>query len=298
MRKIQLFIYSALLISALWACAKDAADPSSAAYDKNDAEIKTYVSQTPGLDGGTLAASGLYYKITQSNPTGKQATAGEELEFGYKVTNLKDQLIDSSAANRPYYYSLGIGSLFPGLEQGLSLMREGEKAILLVPSYLAYNDKALPNLEAYSVVRFDLTLSQSRSESEQINEYIIGNKLTVTETTASGVQFIRTSPPASTTSTIPAPGQTLTIKYLGKQLRAATAFDSTRAAETADFVLGQGKYVKGFEEGLSKLKVGEKATILFPSSLGYGTQGVVQNNRYVITPHAPLRFDLELISAK
>lgn len=293
MRKLRLSFLSAVLVGTLWACAKDAADPSAKKYDENDAEIKTYASQNNLA--GTLANSGLYYVITQPNPTGKQATVGEELEFSYKLTNLEGQLIDSSATNTPYYYPLGIGSLFPGLEQGLGLMREGEKAVLLVPSYLAYNDQTLTNLPAYSVVRFDVALSSSRSESQQISEYIGRNKLIVTDSTATGLRFIRTV--TNATGTVPTTGQTLTIKYLGKQLRSATAFDSTGTG-TTDYVIGRNSVNKGFDEGLSKLKVGEKATILFPSSLGYGTKGVVQGNRYVITPYAPLRFDLELVSAK
>jgi FKBP-type peptidyl-prolyl cis-trans isomerase len=301
MRKIQLVILSAFVISGLAACSKESVDPSSEAYDRNDSEIKTYVSKNNLA--GTLTASGLYYVITNPNPAGKLATIGEELEFSYKATNLEGQLVDSSAAASPVFYPLGIGSVFPGLEQGLSLMREGEKAILLIPSYLAYNSDAKTNLPAYSVVRFDVALKRSRTEEQQINEYVADyltkNKLILTETTASGVRFIRTSPPLSVTAAAapPAAGQTLTIRYLGKQLRAATAFDSTGSG-TFDAVLGQGKYVKGFEEGLSKLKVGEKATIIFPSSLGYGKQGVVNSNRYVITPYAPLRFDLEVLSAK
>jgi FKBP-type peptidyl-prolyl cis-trans isomerase len=293
MRKIQLSILSALAISSLLACTKTSVDPTSAEYDRNDTEIKTYVAQNKLT--GTLASSGLYYIITKPNPTGKQATIGDELEFSYKATNLSNQLVDSSVVTAPVFYPLGIGSVFPGLEQGLSLMRESEKATLLIPSYLAYNADAKTNLPAYSVVKFDVTLNRSRSEDQQINEYITKNKLTVTETTTSGLRFIRTQTNAS--GTLPTAGQTLTIKYLGKQLRQATAFDSTGTG-TFDAFLGQNKYVKGFEEGLSKLKPGEKATIIFPSSLGYGTQGVVQNNRYLITPYAPLRFDLELISAK
>lgn len=296
MHKIHLFIASALIISSLSACTKSSVDPSSAAYDRNDAEIMTYASQNNLA--GTKATSGLYYVITRPNPTGKLATVGEEIEFSYKATNLKGQFVDSSLAMAPVYYPLGIGSVFPGLEQGLSLMREDEKATFLIPSYLGYNADAKTNLPAYSVVRFDVTLNRSRSETQQIDEYIANKKLTVTETTASGVRFIRTSPPASATAVVPVAGQTLTIKYLGKQLRSATAFDSTTGLETRDFILGQNKLAKGFEEGLAKLKVGEKATVIFPSSLGYGTQGVVQNNRYVITPYGPLRFDLEVISAK
>lgn len=294
MRKLHFSILSALLVSGLAACTKESVDPAVKFYDDNDVEIKDYVAANKLT--GTQLASGLYYYITTPNPTGKLATVGEELEFSYKVTNLKTgQFVDSSTTAAPVYYPLGIGSVFPGLEQGLSLMREGEKATLLVPSYLAYNDQVRPTLPAYSVARFDVTLTRSRTEAQQIDDYIARNKLTVTETTTSGVRFIRTVTNAS--GAVPTAVQTLTIRYLGKQLRTANAFDST-GTSTFEATLGQNKYVKGFEEGLSKMKVGEKATVIFPSSLGYGTVGVIQNNRYVISPYAPLRFDLELVSVK
>ena len=175
-------------------------------------------------------------------------------------------------------------------------MREGEKATLLIPSYLGYNDQAVnASLPAYSVVRFDVQLKRSRTEDQQIDEYIAAQKLAVTEKTTSGLRFIKTADnPAGAAPTI---GQTLTIRYKGKQLRSASAFDSTGTG-TFDAVLGQNRFIKGFEEGLAKMKVGEKATIIFPSSIGYDKQGSVQNNRYVITPYAPLRFDLEVVSAK
>lgn len=294
MRKLHFSILSALLISGLSACTKESVDPAVKFYDANDVEINDYV--TANKLNGTKLASGLYYYITTPNPTGKLATVGEELEFSYKVTNLKTgQFVDSSTTAAPVYYPLGIGSVFPGLEQGLSVMREGEKATLLIPSYLAYNDQARPTLPAYSVARFDVSLVRSRTEAQQIDDYITRNKLVVTETTTSGVRFIRTVTNAG--GAVPASGQTLNVKYLGKQLRTASAFDSTGAG-TFEATLGQNKYAKGFEEGLSKMRVGEKATIIFPSSLGYGNAGIIQGNRYVIAPYAPLRFDLELVSAK
>ena len=294
MQKIQLTVLRALLISGVAGCTSQSVDPSSAYYDQNDKDIQTYATQK-NLNGKTTS-SGLYYAITTANPTGKQPSTGEEVEFTYKSYNLKDVLIDSTIKGKPVYYPIGIRAILSGLEEGVSLMHENEKATLLLPSYLAYGSNAYnANLPAYSAVRFDVQLVKSRTEDQQIDDYVAKNNLTISEKTASGLRYILTK--ANPSGTAPPTGQTLTIKYLGKQLRTASAFDSTGAG-TFDAVLGQSKYVKGFEEGLAKLKVGEKATIIFPSSIGYGTTGVTSNNTYVITPYAPLRFDLELISTK
>ncbi|GAB3897496.1 FKBP-type peptidyl-prolyl cis-trans isomerase [Spirosoma agri] len=296
MRTFHLTIWSALLISGLAACGKQDVDPSSTYYDQNDADIQSYATKN-NLNGKTTA-TGLYYVITQANPTGKLATRNEEVEFTYKAYNLGGAVVDSTVNGRPVYYPLGIQSILPGLEEGLALMHEGEKSTLLLPSYLAYGNSALnANLPAYSVVRFDVQLNRSRSEEQQIRQYIADKKLVVTDSSTTGLKIIKTVSNPTGAALSNTSGQTVTIKYKGKQLRSASAFDSTGTG-TFDAILGQNRYVKGFEEGLSKLRVGEQATIVFPSSIGYGTTGVVTNNRYVITPYAPLQFELEVVSVK
>jgi FKBP-type peptidyl-prolyl cis-trans isomerase len=293
MRKLLFPILGVLLTGALTSCMKSV-DSTTEQYTENDNNIKDYVTKSGAQ--WTSSSTGLYYRTLVAKSTAKQATIGEEVEFTYKATNmLTGAFVDSTIKGYPVYYPLGVNSILAGLEEGVSLTREGETTALLIPSYLGYGGEAKTNLPAYSVVRFDITLNRSRTQDEQINEYITAQKFTNVESTGTGLRFIKTKEVAGASS--PGIGQTLTVKYKGKMLRSATAFDSTGTG-TYDAVLGRNSYVKGFEEGLSKLKIGEAATIIFPSSLGYGTDGRVSNNRYVITPYAPLRFDIEVVSAK
>ncbi|MDP5120464.1 MAG: FKBP-type peptidyl-prolyl cis-trans isomerase [Spirosomaceae bacterium] len=124
-------------------------------------------------------------------------------------------------------------------------------------------------------------------EEEQIENYLTANNLSVTEKTASGLRFILTTPNASGAAL--KVGQNVTVKYAGKLL-SGKQFD----AGTFDFVLGGGRVIKGFDEGIAKLKVGEKGTLIFPSSLGYGSQGAGGD----IPGNTPLLFDIEVISAR
>ena len=126
----------------------------------------------------------------------------------------------------------------------------------------------------------------SGAEEEQIESYISSKKLVVTEKTSSGLRYIRTAP--STGANLIA-GQTITVKYVGRLLS-----DKQFDAGTFSFKLGAGQVVGGFDEGIAKMKVGEKATIIFPSSLGYGSQGAGS----AIPANAPLAFDIEVVSAK
>lgn len=127
----------------------------------------------------------------------------------------------------------------------------------------------------------------SGSEDEQIESYIKSKNLVITEKTTSGLRFILTSPNAAGAKL--STGQTVAVKYAGRLLS-----DKQFDAGSFSFRLGVGQVVPGFDEGIAKLKVGEKGTIIFPSSLGYGPQGAGRD----IPGNSPLIFDIEIVSAK
>ncbi|HRP69279.1 MAG TPA: FKBP-type peptidyl-prolyl cis-trans isomerase [Turneriella sp.] len=60
------------------------------------------------------------------------------------------------------------------------------------------------------------------------------------------------------------------------------------------FALGQGSVIKGWDEGVAGMKVGEKRTLFIPSALGYGARGAGG----AIPPHADLIFDVELLDVE
>ena len=126
----------------------------------------------------------------------------------------------------------------------------------------------------------------SGTEDEQINSYIASKSITITEKTTSGLRYIVTMPNAA--GAVLKAGQTINVNYAGKFL-SGKSFDSGNFS----FVLAAGRVVKGFDEGIAKMKVGEKATIIFPSALGYGSQATGS-----IPANSPLIFDIEVISAK
>lgn len=309
MRNIHLLVFGALLLGGLASCNTDNVDPNgtAAALVADLATINTYaVSQ--GLSG-TSTASGLYFVSSKPSSSTVVPAPGKELEFTYKLSVLtsstsnvgvvRAKTVDSAYATTPAFVTFFDGVLKAGLEEGLKLMREGESAILLVPSKLAFGEAGSPadSIPANTPVRFDITLNRARTEAQQISEYIAANRLTFTETTASGLRFVKTQSNAAGDSvkTAVSAGKTVTIRYVGRQLHAKTAlgFDSTGT--------GLNQYnVPGFNEGLTKLRVGEKATLLFPSSLGYGKDGLADaaTKLYKVAPYAPLRYDVEVISVK
>ncbi len=89
-------------------------------------------------------------------------------------------------------------------------------------------------------------------------------------------------------------GDKVSVHYKG-QLADGTVFDSSyKRNQPLDFKVGVGQVIPGWDEGICLLNVGDKARLVIPSDLGYGSAGAGG----VIPPNATLVFDVELVGVK
>ena len=110
-------------------------------------------------------------------------------------------------------------------------------------------------------------------------------------TTASGLQYwdikVGTGPTANT-------GQAVKVDYTG-WLTSGKKFDSSvGTGKPFSFKLGAGEVIKGWDEGVTGMKVGGKRQLRIPPQLAYGERGYPG----VIPPNATLIFDVRLVGVQ
>lgn len=143
-------------------------------------------------------------------------------------------------------------------------------------------------------VAAQLTATTPAPIQVQENKTLIARK-TMSEanavTTPSGLKYIELK---EGTGATPNTGQTVEVHYTGT-LENGTKFDSSRdRGQPFKFKLGVGQVIKGWDEGLSTMKVGGRRQLIIPPDLGYGARGAGG----VIPPNATLNFDVELLGVK
>lgn len=129
---------------------------------------------------------------------------------------------------------------------------------------------------------------QTSGDTSYLNEEVSNNQ----------EQKIENMETENTNERVSKNGDVLVMNYTGK-LVDGTVFDSNvdpkfNHVQPFEFTLGAGMVIKGWDEGLVGMKVGEKKTLTIAPEKGYGERGAGA----LIPPNATLIFDVELVGIK
>jgi FKBP-type peptidyl-prolyl cis-trans isomerase len=249
--------------------------------------------------------SGLQYIILKSGE-GNSINAGDYVSVHYKGLTLDGKVFNESyKRNEPYSFSIGLGQVLKGWDEGIALFKNGGKGLLFLPSSLAYGDKGAggvippntPLIFEIEIVKVEsaqelqeriqlLMKKRAIEEDGIIQNYLKKNKLKASKT-ESGLYYVITK---EGNGIQPKVGSKVSVHYKGSLLNGEVFDESYQKGQPLDFVLGQGQVISGWDEGISLLKEGSKATFLLPSRMAYGDRQTGN-----IAPHSILRFDVELV---
>ncbi len=104
-------------------------------------------------------ASGLKYVVVKKT-AGKAVAKGNKVSMQYRGTLLNGQEFDSNmdGAAAPFEFSVGLGQVIPGWDEGVALMHEGEEYKFIIPWKLAYGERGAGPIPPFSSLVFDVKL--------------------------------------------------------------------------------------------------------------------------------------------
>ncbi|HYG39223.1 MAG TPA: FKBP-type peptidyl-prolyl cis-trans isomerase [Cytophagales bacterium] len=279
-----------LLISLLMFQCADQEYPAQEQLQKDKKLIDAYAAEN-SLEGSYIFND--IFKATTKSPTGSSNPAANDgVRVKYNMSLLDGTVIDSDTV----FYQHGQQFFIESFEASLSSMKKGEVSTFLIPSFYAYgaqptttNDSSV-TIPANSVIKldlelFDIVLPKHVPQAYAYYENIEG------DTTGSGIFYTITTPGGGAEV---ADGQTVSVKYKGYLLN-GFEFDS---GDSFSFVLGSSTVIAGWEEAISLLKIGDKATIVIPSALAYKSTPQFKAGKMIIPANAVLIFDIEVLDAK
>jgi peptidylprolyl isomerase len=242
--------------------------------------------ETAGKDTIALP-SGLKYIIVDKG-RGIKVDSGMKVKVHYTGFFEDGKIFDSSVERgEAIEVTIGKGKVIKGWDEGITKLHVGDKARLLIPYSLGYGETALGPIPAKSNLIFDVEILGAESTVAAV-PYDVKGKDTIA--TATGLKYIIVT---AGTGTQAVSGKTVKVHYTGYFTDGSIFDSSVERGEAFEFVLGAGKVIAGWDEGVALMKVGEKIRLIIPYTLAYGA-----DDYGPIPGKSTLIFDVELLDVK
>ncbi|KAJ8377257.1 hypothetical protein AAFF_G00264850 [Aldrovandia affinis] len=203
----------------------------------------------------------------------REVQTGDYVRYHYNGTFTDGKKFDSSHdRGTPFIGQVGLGRLIAGMDRGVQGMCVNERRKVTVPPHLAYGSLGAGSVvPPDTVLVFDLVLLDLWNPEDKVQMFTLAKAQNCSRAVKT-TDFVR-------------------YHYNGTLLDGSLFDSSYRKNQTYDAYVGQGELIKGLEEGVLGMCVGEKRTVIIPPFLAYGEKGYGTE----IPPQATLVFDVLLV---
>ena len=199
--------------------------------------------------------SGLKYVITRAGE-GKKAEAGKSVKVHYTGKLTDGTEFDSSVKRKkPFVFKLGTGQVIKGWDEGIALLNAGSKATFTIPPELGYGKNAQGSIPANATLIFDVELLEVIAPPEPFNVQGLD-----TISMESGLKYIKVKTLEKGTEA--EAYRSVSVHYTGYLLDDSIFDSSVERGEPITFKLAVGQVIQDWDEGISYLKVDEKARFI------------------------------------
>ncbi|WP_077922620.1 FKBP-type peptidyl-prolyl cis-trans isomerase [Spirosoma sp. 209] len=260
--------------------------------------------------------NGLKYQIHEQTESTRKGKVGDILTLHLTLMNNKDSVLrDTHKEGAPFQMLLQVPPFKGSYEEGLTMLGKGDSATFYVSADSLFTRAMQPlppgvqkgtdigiavkvlNVQTedeYKKTQAADFEKQKGIDTKTIESYVVKNGLAgKAQKTAGGVYYVVTQPGAGPT---PSAGDIVSVQYTGKLLD-GKVFDSSSKnfnpqadGRPVQFPIGVGQVIPGWEEGVMRMHKGEKATLIIPSTLAYGSRANPK-----IPANSVLLFDIELV---
>ncbi|KAJ8251251.1 hypothetical protein GJAV_G00218970 [Gymnothorax javanicus] len=203
----------------------------------------------------------------------REVQTGDYVRYHYNGTFLDGKKFDSSHdRGAPFIAQVGFGRLLAGMDRGIQGMCVNERRKVTVPPHLAYGSLGAGNVvPPDAVLVFDLVLLDIWNMDDKVQTITL-KKAKDCKRSVVATDFVR-------------------YHYNGTLLNGTPFDNSYQRNQTYDAYVMQDELIKGMDEGLQGMCVGELRTIIIPPFLAYGEQGYGT----LVPPQASLVFSVLLV---
>ena len=195
---------------------------------------------------------------------------------------------DTYASGEPLEFTIGVGQVIAGWDKGILGMKVGEVRKLTIPYVMAYGENSLEGIPPYSDLYFEVELVAAEKPMEPDVFPADLNKLKWSDK-GKGLKIYDEKVGSGKPAMI---GTNLKVHYTGWLVSGRKFGSSKDLGKPFEVVLGAGKMIKGWEQGLDGMREGGVRWLRVSPSMGYGATAFT-----MIPPNSTLVFRVELVES-